>query len=68
VKALQPLAEALSIPRVVGSLKYSRGLLAEKRGDVAEATRLFKEALEILERVDFYKAERARQALARLEG
>jgi hypothetical protein len=43
-------------------------LLAEKRGDVAEATRLFKEALEILEWLDFSKAEKARQALARLEG
>ncbi|MFL6281744.1 MAG: tetratricopeptide repeat protein [Pyrinomonadaceae bacterium] len=62
------LVEALSIPRLVGSLKYSRGRLAEKRGDVAEATRLFKEALEILERLDFPKAEKARQALARLEG
>ncbi|HEV7889812.1 MAG TPA: tetratricopeptide repeat protein [Pyrinomonadaceae bacterium] len=62
------LVEALSIPRMVGSLKYSRGLLAEKRGDVAEAARLFKEALEILERLDFPKAEKARQALARLEG
>jgi tetratricopeptide (TPR) repeat protein/DNA replication protein DnaC len=62
------LAEDLLIPRRVGSLKYSRGLLAEKRGDVAEATRLFKDALEVLERLDFHKAEKARQALARLEG
>ncbi|HWS85538.1 MAG TPA: tetratricopeptide repeat protein [Pyrinomonadaceae bacterium] len=62
------LAEALSVPSRIGSLKYSRGLLAEKRGDVAEARRLFKEALEILERLDFYKAEKARKALARLEG
>jgi tetratricopeptide (TPR) repeat protein len=62
------LVEALSIPRMVGSLKYSRGLLAEKRGDVAEATRLLKDAVDILERLDFSKAEKARQALARLEG
>ena len=62
------LAEAVSIPRMVGSLKYSRGLLAENRGDVAGAARLFEEALEILERLDFEKAEKARKALARLEG
>ena len=65
--------ESLGIKKKLGDQSgiarsmHNLGMLAEKQGDRAEALRLFRQSLGILEKLKFARAEVARRSIARVK-